>query len=297
MKTRVVAAVKEVKGKKNRPSSGKKVPMKNKKSLSSRKSKAREREINELILGHRENGRKLARSILRRWRVRLTTDDIDSVVDLALCEAAERYSPDKGASFMTFLFYHLRGHLVRTVSRAAQASQLFLAFARSSGVDTSQWQTEVTETSWSIAPDHFMFGQKEGATPEGEFLKKEKIEACRAAIAKLDILEQEIVMRSFGDEEALVDVARSLGYSRCHISRVKKSALDRLKFFLCEGAEAQAEGAPEGLTGEGTSETLALEMPARVERTRRRSRRRSVSSSRDVRKSLRRERGPKSKAA
>ena len=81
--------------------------------------------IDDLILNHRENGRKLARSILRRWRVRMLTDEIDSIVDLTLCEAAKRFSTDFGASFMTFFFYHLRGHLVRAVANAAQASNLF----------------------------------------------------------------------------------------------------------------------------------------------------------------------------
>jgi RNA polymerase sigma factor (sigma-70 family) len=246
-----------------------------------KRTKAQERKISELILGHRDNGRKLARSILRRWRVRMPTDDIDSIVDLALCEAAERYSAEKGAAFMTFFFYHLRGHLVRTVTRAAQASQLFLAFARSSGVDTTQWQTEVTDVSWSVAPDHFMFGQKEGVTPENELLRKEKIEQCRGAVSKLDLLEQEILTRSFADEEALVDVARSLGYSRCHISRVKKSALDRLKVLLTDGVLPEAQ----------SSEAAELEVvefkdhgASRLDRGRRRSRRRSISSVKETQK-------------
>src|SRR5690349_7137351 len=81
-----------------------------------------EAEISKLILDHRENGRKLARSILRRWRVRMPAEEIDSIVDLSLCEAARRYSSERGASFMTFFFYHLRGHLVRSVARAAQGN-------------------------------------------------------------------------------------------------------------------------------------------------------------------------------
>lgn len=278
MKTRAVEVVRKVEqAKDTKPVKKEKAPAKVKR----KRTKAQERRISELILGHRENGRKLARSILRRWRVRMPSDDIDSIVDLALCEAAERYSAEKGAAFMTFFFYHLRGHLVRTVTRAAQASQLFLAFARSGGVDTTQWQTEVTDVSWSVAPDHFMFGQKEGVTPEDELLRKEKIEQCRGAVSKLDSLEQEILMRSFGDEEALVDVARSLGYSRCHISRVKKSALDRLKMFLTDGV----------LADDQSSKAAGLEViefkdhgASRLDRSRRRSRRRTISLSKEAQK-------------
>ena len=199
-------------------------------------SAAREAEISELILNHRENGRKLARSILRRWRVRMPAEEIDSIVDLSLCEAARRYSSERGASFMTFFFYHLRGHLVRSVARAAQGNNVFLAFARNAGVDTDEWPNLPTEVLWSYMPDYLLFGQRDIETPEHVLMRREKISQCRSACDQLDNLEREIIDRSFSNEQPLVDIARSLGYSRCHISRVKKSALDRLKLML-DGVE------------------------------------------------------------
>src|SRR5690348_15064745 len=69
----------------------------------------------ELVLRYRMKARKLARSILRKWHSRLDLQEVDSIVDLSLCEAVARYNPAKGASFMTFLFYHLRGNLIRAV--------------------------------------------------------------------------------------------------------------------------------------------------------------------------------------
>jgi len=203
----------------------------------------REQEISQLILNHRENGRKLARSILRRWRVRMPAEEIDSIVDLALCEAARRYSSDRGASFMTFFFYHLRGHLVRSVARAAQGNNVFLAFAKNAGVDTGEWPNLSAEVLWSYVPDYLVFGQRDIETPEHVIMRREKIKQCRTACAQLDTLEREIIDRSFASEQPLVDIARSLGYSRCHISRVKKSALDRLKLMLDgkEGASNEAE--------------------------------------------------------
>ncbi len=201
-------------------------------------SSAREAEISELILNHRENGRKLARSILRRWRVRMPSEEIDSIVDLSLCEAARRYSSERGASFMTFFFYHLRGHLVRSVARAAQGNNVFLAFARNAGVDTDEWPNLPTEVLWSYMPDYLLFGQRDIETPEHVLMRREKISQCRSACDQLDTLEREIIDRSFSNEQPLVDIARSLGYSRCHISRVKKSALDRLKLML-DGVETE----------------------------------------------------------
>ena len=189
-------------------------------------------EFEELVLSHRENGRKLARSILRRWRVRMPSEEIDSVVDLSLCETAKRYSSNRGATFMTFFFYHLRGHLVRTVARAAQGNNVFLAFAKNAGVDAGDIAQLSTETLHSYVPDYLLFQHRDGETPENLLIRREKINQCRSACKKLYALEREVIDRSFGSEEALVDVAKSLGYSRCHISRVKRSALARLKGAL-----------------------------------------------------------------
>lgn len=191
----------------------------------------------DLILNHRENGRKLARSILRRWRVRLPSEEIDSLVDLALCEAAPRYSPKHGASFMTFLFYHLRGHMVRAVARSAHDTNVPLAMAKAAGIDASDWAHLGTEVAISFLPDYVVFGQNDNETPESLMLRQQKIDGCRDACAQLDSLEREVVLRSFDDEEPLVDIAKNLGYSRCHISRVKRSALDRLKLLLGKGDE------------------------------------------------------------
>lgn len=230
-------------------------------------------EITELVLGHRENGRKLARSILRRWRVRMPADEIDSIVDLALCEAARRYTTGRGATFMTFFFYHLRGHLVRSVTRAAQASNLFMAYSQNSGIDATEWRRIGSDSAWSYVPDHFLFGQRDIMTPENEILRKEKIMHCRDAVAQLDDLEREIIERSFAGEQALVDIARSLGYSRCHISRVKKSALSRLKTII-GGSEYGEQSAPTGKNGKDSLvERTVLERAL----PKRRSRRRSIS--------------------
>ena len=209
-------------------------PEKTAKSDESEGSILPEDEVENLILDHRENGRKLARSILRRWRVRMPADEIDSIVDLALCEAARRFSPDRGASFMTFYFYHLRGHLVRAVTRAAQASSMFLNFGQTGGTDTLEWKNTGRDANWNYIPENYLLGQRDAETPEHHMLRKEKISECQKAITKLDDLEREIIVRCYGSEQPLVEIARTLGYSRCHVSRVKKSALDRLKTLMDE---------------------------------------------------------------
>ncbi|MFN8391696.1 MAG: sigma-70 family RNA polymerase sigma factor [Bdellovibrionota bacterium] len=235
---------------------------------------AREEEVNRLILNHRENGRKLARSILRRWRVRMPAEEIDSIVDLSLCEAARRYSSERGASFMTFFFYHLRGHLVRAVARAAQGNNVFLSFAKNAGVDASDWSHLSNEVIWSYVPEYLVFGQRDIETPEHAMIRREKIRQCQSACSQLDNLEKEIIDRSFSSEQPLVDIAKTLGYSRCHISRVKKTALDRLKTLL-DGVTEEAvtekkeELAP--VTNVSTLRATSAERKGVARRSRRRS--------------------------
>lgn len=220
----------------------------------------------DLILTHRDNGRKLARSMLRRWHVVMPLDEIDSLVDLTLCEAAKRYDIDKGASFITFLFYHLRGHLVRAVASATSDSQLVKAIAQSAGVDVSEWSTANEDTAVHILPELSMDRPDEAESPELLMMKREKSSLCQQAIVKLDDLEKEIIDRSYGQDEPLVDIARLLGYSRCHISRVKKRALDRIRDYI---GDASAEYLAEMVQCENEDDSI-VEQRAEPRRNRRR---------------------------
>ncbi len=183
-----------------------------------------------LIIKYRLKARKLGRSILRRWHSRMDLDEVDSLVDLSLCEAVKRFDASKGASFMTFLFYHLKGNLVRAVATAANSTAIPIF---------NQDENAVVEAE----PTH-LFGHQframnsaevaeavasqEVPLPDEMLWKKELNSASTAACDKLDPLEREIIKRIFLQEQQIMDIASALGYSRCHISRVKKKALETL---------------------------------------------------------------------
>lgn len=188
-------------------------------------------QVQQLVIDHRENGRKLARSLLNQWRVRMPAEEIYSIVDLTLCEAAKRYRPDKGASFMTFLYYHLRGQLVRAVASAANANQMFVSHAKNSGIDLGDWENYQGDALPTFIEPNVL-GVTHAETPEDQLLRKEKIDRCRGALDTLDTLEQEVLQRAYENEQQLTDIARELGYSRCHISRVKRRALEQLAAVL-----------------------------------------------------------------
>ncbi len=183
-----------------------------------------------LIVKYRLKARKLGRSILRGWHARLDLEEVDSIVDLSLCEAVKRFNPYKGASFMTFLYYHLKGNLIRAVSTAAASHSIPV-------YQVEQWEVERGER------EHFVGHQLRGLSssevaealtsqdapmPDEALWRKELHDKSAAACEKLDALEREIIKRIFIQEQQIMDIASSLGYSRCHISRVKKKALETL---------------------------------------------------------------------
>ena len=178
-----------------------------------------------LVIEFRLKARKLARSILRKWHARLDLQEVDSIVDLSLCEAVRRFDPTKGASFMTFLYYHLRGNLIRTVSSAATAS------GYTSTEESEEGESELKYSARAVNAVEVAeaLSGSEVSTPDEVLFKKELIELSREACQKLDTLERQVIERLFIGEEQLMDIAHSLGYSRCHISRVKKKALESLQ--------------------------------------------------------------------
>ncbi|MFM1846720.1 MAG: hypothetical protein RL417_194 [Pseudomonadota bacterium] len=195
----------------------------------------------ELVLTYRIKARKLARSILRKWHARLDLQEVDSIVDLSLCEAVRRYNPTKGASFMTFLFYHMRGNLIRAVTAAATANTLPSGDGEGRNAESTASSNAVIARGINAMEVAEALSSQEFVSPDESLLKRQVAHISEAACLRLDPLEREVIMRIFLNEEQLMDIAQSLGYSRCHISRVKKKALETLYHELAPtlGMEGQ----------------------------------------------------------
>ncbi len=207
------------------------------KVVSDNTKKRLKKDKQELVLSYRENGRKLARSFLKGWNIRMAYEDIDSLVDVALCEAAIRYKKDKGAAFMTFFYYHLRGYLIRAVACRARSNNIFFAVAEAQREVVGDWKPTPEDVRHWLSPEFSSLSESEKNRPESILLRKEKKFTCYKAISELDPLEQEVITRSYMGNESLIDVAKSLGYSRCHISRVKKKAIEKLRNILSKTGE------------------------------------------------------------
>lgn len=196
----------------------------------------------QLVLKYRLKARKLGRSIMRKWQSRIDINELDSIVDLSLCEAAKRFNPKIGASFITFLYYHLRGNLIRAVSDAVAQSAVPVAeldtVLRAEAGEGSAAMRSLSAVEVAAALCNF-----DVQLPDEQLYKKEIAKISQEACGRLDDLERQVIERIYVYEEQLMSIASSLGYSRCHISRVKRKALEALHKDLSEALDKRLENA------------------------------------------------------
>lgn len=163
-------------------------------------------------------GIKLAWKLLGSWNARLPEDEVKSLVGIAICEARKNYKPHLGTQFQTFLFYHLRGRLLREIS---------------SLVKYRRYQFNLTEDmAQDMADDDgssYFSPMSEDKNPEELLLEQEANSHFSEAISSLDWLEEEVVHRHCISGESLLDLAKELDYCRCHLSRVKTRAMRKLQ--------------------------------------------------------------------
>ena len=180
-------------------------------------------EKNGLIMKNRVSGRKLACSMLRKWNCRLELEDVDSIVDLSLCEAVKYFDPNKGVNFLTFLFYHLRGNLIRTIKTQANQTAIPLEFS-----DENMESGFIGHERINTADAFETFGTTQ-KSPDQQLQEGQFVELTKLACQKLTDLEREIIVNVFMHEEQVTQLAQDLNYSRCHISRLKTATINKLR--------------------------------------------------------------------
>ncbi len=177
--------------------------------------------IKEIVIEHREHGKRLAWSFLTTWRMTLRNDEVHSIVGAALCEAANRFDESREASFKTFFFYHLRGMLLKEIAKIINEQRIF-HYIPNLSIDSAE----------DYENARIPLAQIEQDDPEKLILKKQRAEECWGACQVLDELEREVIIRHYVYDEPLIKIAKELKYCRCHISRVKSRGLSKLRRFF-----------------------------------------------------------------
>lgn len=185
-----------------------------------------------LILEHRLSARKIARHMMKKWNAHLSPDELDSIVDLAICEAAQNYTPIEGVAFTTYLFYFLKGNLIKGICMNREA----VAESRAEFDEERTLSGQASESEYSLdgrGHHEISSNEQEVATsPEKEAYLVELREHCNEAMMKLSNLERDIVFRVHVMDYNVTAVAKQLGYSRGHVSTLRGVALRKMKTAL-----------------------------------------------------------------
>lgn len=177
----------------------------------------------ELVISERARARKLAHHILNHWNATLDRDEFESVVDLALCEAARNFKPQHDVKFSTYLFYFLKGALIRSIAFSKKDRCIPLdkeEHEQRSLLPAHELEEAAARQGYSFSSD--------GLTEKNVYLDELR-QYCEKALRGLSELERTVVFRVHVLDFKLARVARDLGYSRGHISELRTKAFRKVR--------------------------------------------------------------------
>ncbi len=178
-----------------------------------------------LVTRYRAECIRLALSMLRRWKCRIERDELQSIVDVAVCDAASRFEPTRGVAFMTFLYYHLKGNLVKSIrTRSDRTTVLIDDLGRSGEWSDATGREYYTEDSFAYASR-----TAEPLISEEILYERQLLKLCRQVCESLVGAERDVILRTYFDGDDMDKVMAATGYSRGHICRIKKGALAKVR--------------------------------------------------------------------
>ena len=184
------------------------------------------KERQALAVQNRESARKLALSMITRWKCRIEPDELQSVIDLALCEAAMRYDRAHGAGFMTFLYYHLKGKLIKTITARAEDNLDFVGdYEQPRAMMNGDGEEGVRSKEWK----KLSFCDEEYICLDDVLHRQQLYDRCHQACQRLKGVERDVIWGIFFENKELSQVTSEMGYSRGHLFRVRMKALEKIR--------------------------------------------------------------------
>ena len=178
----------------------------------------------ELILENRQLAFRMVKSMLRRISVDLWPEEVQSIADMALCEAALRYQSVPGATFNTYSFYFLKAEIRKSLrlQMSARIESACNGVEESEGDDNFE---STIESQVSAGTD---------SCPEHRAAMGEVRKFGFTKFGNLNKVERAIFVGTFVHEKTMSDMAKELGYSRGHLFAVRKSAEEKLRKVMCK---------------------------------------------------------------
>jgi RNA polymerase sigma-B factor len=221
----------------------------------------------------------LARKLARRYQhAGESLEDLVQVASLGLVKAARRYDETRGVSFGTYAAYSINGELIRhlrdhtwalhvprgvkdralEVNRAIRAAEQAgdMPSARELGERLEMSEQEVLDAreAWlalgadSLDGPVWRSGESEpeplsetvGSLDDGYELADQRF-TLTAAWRKLPVRERRVMYMRFIEDQRQQDIATRIGVSQMQVSRILKSALERLQLGV---GQSEARGRP-----------------------------------------------------
>ncbi|MCB0323589.1 MAG: sigma-70 family RNA polymerase sigma factor [Bdellovibrionales bacterium] len=187
------------------------------------------RAMQKLVLTHRTSALRMSRSILRRWGSRVDGEELEGVVDVAICQAAASYDPQRGTTFTSFLFHFVRGELIGLVRehvemrRLRETCLLSVRHVQASNGGTTHQQGESGEISSEWAS---LVGS---ITPEDAVERSQMSEALRLALGALTEEQQHLIRLIYFEGRPMQSIMQSLALSRAEVKTRAAAAVRQLR--------------------------------------------------------------------
>jgi RNA polymerase sigma factor FliA len=222
--------------------------------------------VHELVEGHLELSQRAAAMIYPRVKGYIEFEELVSLANAGLAEAASRFDPSRGASFATFAWYRVHGSIVDGLRRATtlprrtwaklvalRAASEYLenrgeraAAAARAGAPPPTGAAALTAiqdamsairtmymTSLEALQQRQRFDLVDEAPDVIEQLDTNRLAVrLRTAIEQLPERERELVKKHYWEGKNLLEAGAELGISKSWASRLHAQAVERLRAIV-----------------------------------------------------------------
>jgi RNA polymerase sigma factor FliA len=211
---------------------------------------------------HLDLSRRAAAMIFPRVRDHVDMEELVAIGNVGLADAAQRFDPDRGASFNTFAWYRVQGAIVDGLRKqsnlprrvwarlvALRAASDYLENrgerelgARNTGAAPAEGADALASVKSALAAIRTMYvtsleGMREAGydAPDAAPLAGERIDTGRMsqrihdAIARLPDKERDLVTKHYWEGKNLLEAGAELGISKSWASRLHAQAVERLR--------------------------------------------------------------------
>lgn len=220
-------------------------------------------ERSRLVEAHTDLSRKAAAMIYPRVKQHVEFDELVSLGNAGLAEAATRYDGSKGASFATFAWYRVKGSIIDGLRRnttlpkrvwaklvALRAASEYLenkiereSGAAAKGGPAPEGAEALAQIKQAMSAIRTMYltsletlREDKGFEPAAEFVPPGEhmdtqvlSKRLRDALDKLPERERQLMTKHYWEGKNLLDAGEELGISKSWASRLHAQAVDRLR--------------------------------------------------------------------